>query len=100
MDKNFDNITVNNKNLTVNGTITSVNKRSITPIVYNPLEKDVELSKYILDQFKTYDLQIENLIERVGYFENKNIEEKLFYSKKCNELEQKVEYYKSRIKLP
>ena len=52
MDKNFDNVTIN-KNLTVNGEITTVNTRSITPIVYNPIEKDVELSKFILEQFKT-----------------------------------------------
>lgn len=67
----FENVIVN-KNLTVNGEIVTVNTRSITPIVYNPMEKDVELSKFILEQFKTYDLQIENLMKRVNFLEEKN----------------------------
>ena len=67
----FDNVIVN-KNLTVNGEITTVNTRSITPIVYNPIEKNVELSKFILEQFKTYDLQIENLMKRVNFLEENN----------------------------
>jgi hypothetical protein len=66
----FENIIVN-KNLTVNGVFTTVNTRSITPIVYNPIEKDVELSKFILEQFKTYDLLIENLMKRIVELENK-----------------------------
>jgi hypothetical protein len=64
------NVTING-DLTVNGTTTTINSitRTITPIVYNPIDKDVELSKYILEQFKTYDLQIESLQENVKRLE-------------------------------
>ena len=50
--------------LVVNGTTTVINSntRINTPIIYNPIEKDVELSKFILEQFKTYDLQIESAL--------------------------------------
>lgn len=62
-----------NGDLVVNGTCTTTNSttRTITPIVYNPIEKDVELSKFILDQFKTYDSQIEFLQEKIRHLEER-----------------------------
>jgi hypothetical protein len=64
------NVTIDG-DLLVKGICVTVNSttRTITPILYNPIEKDVELSKFILEQFKTYDSQIESLQENVKRLE-------------------------------
>ena len=66
-DRIFDQNVEINGNLTVQGTFCTVNTatRIITTTEYNPIERDVELSKFILEKIKKYDSDIEYLKQMV-----------------------------------
>lgn len=68
----FDKDVKFNGNVTIMGTCTTINTehKIINTTEYNPITKNIELSNFILQQFKKYDEKIEELENKIIYLQD------------------------------